>query len=598
MKVISFHSCKGGVGRTLALANFAYALAEAGKKVLIVDCDFSAPGVNAKFNMPTSQGLLEYYQIFDAAKRAANRDENPRLWQEKLEYMCRSIIQPKDTINVFVLPAGNYETPLYWGFYSSHRFRSLYYFTESQLSSCQSESNSGNTSHILNQQAFILDKVLLEEACAGVDYLLVDAKGDDDGGIPSILFWSDKVVHFFPQNQEGLEFFAMLHVRIKSFNLNMRKSNPIGILPVISRISTDEKGEIPETPYKPTFDDFDDMDSLLAERIDFFLKRYYSNFGFSLREAPPPGEVWKSVILLSESRDLERVERVYFRPGRRANKFKSLPLTHDYISLFARLADPPNIADFSTQVETEEASSHGYENSENAWYDLLGVDPLAKIKEQVFFKHEREGIMLNSDGEVNIALRVKTLHLMLGNILDKLTNEEGERIDQKQLLVEEALFDGGFKSGISFGQELIDKFFRRSPKRFSGCRERLEFWAQFDTGSGFGDIKIIEPAPVDALVDSSLQKFECLIFVKNNSFNDPRIDEETGYDLKNIFRGYIHAVITYCFRDAGVEKKHVVVEQVPSKDWSSHAAVRLRLDDLDTTMSVYKVMINKGVISE
>jgi len=46
MYIVTFYSFKGGVGRTLALANVGYELANAGKKVLLVDFDLEAPGIH------------------------------------------------------------------------------------------------------------------------------------------------------------------------------------------------------------------------------------------------------------------------------------------------------------------------------------------------------------------------------------------------------------------------------------------------------------------------------------------------------------------------------------------------------------------------
>ena len=43
-RFIAFYSHKGGVGRSLVLANVAYELARLGRKVLVMDLDLEAPG--------------------------------------------------------------------------------------------------------------------------------------------------------------------------------------------------------------------------------------------------------------------------------------------------------------------------------------------------------------------------------------------------------------------------------------------------------------------------------------------------------------------------------------------------------------------------
>jgi len=49
-QVITFYSFKGGVGRTMALANIAVLLAQWGKKILTVDWDLEAPGLEHYFS--------------------------------------------------------------------------------------------------------------------------------------------------------------------------------------------------------------------------------------------------------------------------------------------------------------------------------------------------------------------------------------------------------------------------------------------------------------------------------------------------------------------------------------------------------------------
>jgi len=48
--VYTFYSYKGGVGRSMALANVAVLLASWDKKVLVVDWDLEAPGLHQYFN--------------------------------------------------------------------------------------------------------------------------------------------------------------------------------------------------------------------------------------------------------------------------------------------------------------------------------------------------------------------------------------------------------------------------------------------------------------------------------------------------------------------------------------------------------------------
>ncbi len=66
---VTFYSYKGGVGRSLALANVAYSLAAAGKRVVLVDMDLEAPGLHdipefALKGPGSKKGLVEYADAF------------------------------------------------------------------------------------------------------------------------------------------------------------------------------------------------------------------------------------------------------------------------------------------------------------------------------------------------------------------------------------------------------------------------------------------------------------------------------------------------------------------------------------------------------
>ena len=80
--IITFYSYKGGVGRSMALANIAYELSKRKFKVLIVDWDLEAPGIERYFSSlkidNSTQGLL---QLFVSVRDGANPDYKDYLWE-------------------------------------------------------------------------------------------------------------------------------------------------------------------------------------------------------------------------------------------------------------------------------------------------------------------------------------------------------------------------------------------------------------------------------------------------------------------------------------------------------------------------------------
>ena len=83
-RFICFASYKGGVGRSLALANTAYLLAREGRKVLIIDFDLEAPGQHLtdlfKKNTREGHGLLELIEDF-RNEFSGDQEDQPYPWQ-------------------------------------------------------------------------------------------------------------------------------------------------------------------------------------------------------------------------------------------------------------------------------------------------------------------------------------------------------------------------------------------------------------------------------------------------------------------------------------------------------------------------------------
>lgn len=110
MKTITFYSYKGGVGRTLAAANFAVYLANLGLKTVVIDFDLEAPGIDAKFlklELPKDQkGILDYilnYQL--------NKDEPITIEEICLQVPLES---SENNAPLWLIPAGQYLSDEYY----------------------------------------------------------------------------------------------------------------------------------------------------------------------------------------------------------------------------------------------------------------------------------------------------------------------------------------------------------------------------------------------------------------------------------------------------------------------------------------------------
>src|SRR5712691_630123 len=82
-QIVTFYSYKGGVGRTMALANVAVLLARWGYKVLAVDWDLEAPGLEHFFKPYLDWPAATHHQgVIDLLHQASARD--PLDWRRCL----------------------------------------------------------------------------------------------------------------------------------------------------------------------------------------------------------------------------------------------------------------------------------------------------------------------------------------------------------------------------------------------------------------------------------------------------------------------------------------------------------------------------------
>lgn len=88
--IITFYSYKGGTGRSMALANVAWILAAAGRRVLAVDWDLEAPGLHRYLHpflldpeSVATDGVIDFVTEYVAAAMSPARDPDPG-WYESL----------------------------------------------------------------------------------------------------------------------------------------------------------------------------------------------------------------------------------------------------------------------------------------------------------------------------------------------------------------------------------------------------------------------------------------------------------------------------------------------------------------------------------
>lgn len=179
MYTVTFYSFKGGVGRTMALANVAALLADAGNRVLLVDFDLEAPGLPSYSVLKGAKGrpgILDYVESYQRNLVAP----------EAGEYIVECPISSVGK-NLWLMPAGRSEKPAYADQLNRMDWERLY--TE--------------------QSGYLMFEDLKEQwRQASFDYVLIDSRTGytDVGGICTRQLPDSVVIMFMPtaQNIDGL----------------------------------------------------------------------------------------------------------------------------------------------------------------------------------------------------------------------------------------------------------------------------------------------------------------------------------------------------------------------------------------------------------
>ncbi len=210
-EVISFYSYKGGVGRSMAVANVGRLLAnqvsQAGRRVLLIDWDLEAPGLAQYFPRYVADSASGLINFFAGNYPDCLREYSPdSVGPSKLE---DSIVQTTDGVDVF--PAGRQDAT-YPGLVSSFNWRELVRLHPEALTEFRLE--------LSKKYAYILI-----DSRTGVS----DISGISTGILP------DKLVTLFAPNQQNLAGLRRVVPQILSFRRTSSDERPLTIFPVPSR---------------------------------------------------------------------------------------------------------------------------------------------------------------------------------------------------------------------------------------------------------------------------------------------------------------------------------------------------------------------------
>jgi len=218
MYVVTFYSFKGGVGRTLALANVGLELARTGRRVLLVDFDLEAPGVHTfKLMKPkdASLGLVDYISDY-ISNRSAPDVRN---------YIYEALGVGQNDGRLWIMSSGKS------GAEYSRKLSAIHWETLYK-----------------KQDGFIMFEDMKKqwESSYEPDYVLIDSRTGhtDTGGICTRQLPDAVVTLFFPNEQ-----------------------NLAGLKPIVSSIRAEDKKSKKETQLHfvmSNVPDLDDEDEILA----------------------------------------------------------------------------------------------------------------------------------------------------------------------------------------------------------------------------------------------------------------------------------------------------------------------------------------------
>jgi len=442
MRTITFYSYKGGVGRTLALANIAKRLAEFGKKVCLIDFDLESPGLHYKFkenisNKVINHGIVDYINYFNC---------HNSIPKSLADYVTPIAFKNKKFKDIDFIAAGNVYSDKYWKTLFSIDWVNMFYKKDSK-----------------GVALFVDLKERIRKELKP-DYLLIDSRTgiSEISGITMSLM-ADEIVLLAAKNEENLQ----------------------GIKQIIKTLAQPENtlsGKIPKLNFVlcriPYFERPDEkiIEQRAINEVDRDLKAFINESKLPIAfeklfiiHSDPTLEI-EEKLLMGYQYEKEEDNKQYIQ---RKSRIKS-PIATDYLELFEELTN--------SQLSVKEKQI--FNNIKKTEFLIERTKNTSDNNEKI--KLLLEAIHLNPKSDVAYALLANSYFIYknhidaLGNINKaiELNQESNDYLCKKGIIIEDM---GKVEDAESIFKEVI-------------TRDNKNFYALMWLGSIYSDKKNYEKA--------------------------------------------------------------------------------------------------------
>jgi cellulose biosynthesis protein BcsQ len=231
--ITTFYSYKGGTGRSMALANFAWIMAASGKRVLVIDWDLEAPGLHRYFrpflvdpDLFETDGLIDAFWSFTASAVAKATDGKKRAQFEDISDVVETLEDATRRLDWKFLAGG------YIDFIGAGRQGGTY----------SERVNSFDWKRFYELGGANVLSAVKAHLRKRYEWVLIDSRTgvSDTSGICTIQM-PETVVAFFTLNRQSVEGVAAILRSIRNFRSASVDGSKINFFPVATRIENAEQ---------------------------------------------------------------------------------------------------------------------------------------------------------------------------------------------------------------------------------------------------------------------------------------------------------------------------------------------------------------------